>query len=255
MRNLCSLTEGHAADRDWVRARNGRTGNLLFFKRHSVCSWALVLPAAVLLVLPVQVEAEPGPMTFQVAPLEMEQCDARCPHVIIADGIIERETPLAFVDFLRAESSDANLQYIVYLNSRGGDVVASMDFGRILREKRMAAVVGRLESDGVVHHIGECVSACVYAMMGAVKRVAPPGSQVSLHRMSVVETESGPSGDSSLVARSYADARMVAVLKAYARGMGVSPGLVDTAEALPPGTLHVLTREQMHRWSFTTSQH
>ena len=73
-------------------------------------------------------------MTFQVAPLEMRQCDARCPHMIIADDIIERETPLVFV------------------------------------------------------------SACVYAMIGAVKRVASPGSKVSLHRMSVVETEGEPSG-------------------------------------------------------------
>ena len=36
-------------------------------------------------------------MTFQVAPLEMRQCDARRPHMIIADDIIERETPLVFV--------------------------------------------------------------------------------------------------------------------------------------------------------------
>ena len=137
--------------------------------------------------------------------------------------VIERDTPLAFVDFLRAEGSDANLRRVVYLNSRGGDVVASMDFGRILRELRMAAIVGRFEGDGAEQHVGKCVSACVYAMMGAVKRVAPPGSEVALHRMSVVETEGGFSGDSALVARSHADPPMVAVLKRYARRMGVNP--------------------------------
>lgn len=258
MRNLYSLTKGPSAIRDWFRARNDCTDNLPLFPPlagRCVGSRALVSSVAILgFLFTVQVEAEPGSMTFQVAPLEMEQCDARCPDVIIADGIIERDTPLAFVDFLRAEGSDANLRHIVYLNSRGGDVVASMDFGRILRELRMAAVVGRFEGDGAGQHVGKCVSACVYAMMGAVKRVAPPGSEVALHRMSVVEMEGGFSGDSALVARSNADPPMVAVLKRYARRMGVNPALVGAAEALPPNVVHVLTREEMRRWSFATGQ-
>jgi hypothetical protein len=218
-------------------------------------SLALALPVAVLgLLFPALADAAPGSMTFRVAPLEMEQCGARCPHVIIADGLIAPDTPLSFVDFLRTESSGANLRHIVYLNSPGGHVVASMDFGRILRELRMAAVVGRFKGDGAGLYVGECVSACVYAMMGAVKRVVPPGSEVTLHRMSVVETESGPSGDSTVVVRSYADPPMVAVLKRYARRMGVNPALVGAAEALPPDTVHVLTREEMRRWSFATGQ-
>jgi len=43
---------------------------------------------------------------------------------------------------------------------------------------------------------------------------------------------------------------MVAALKRYARRMGVNPTLVGAAEALPPGTVHVLTRDEMRRWSF-----
>ena len=54
--------------------------------------------------------------------------------------------------------------------------------------------------------------------------------------------------------RSFADAPMVAVLSRYARRMGVSPALVHAAESLPPDTMHVLTREEMRRWSFATSQ-
>jgi hypothetical protein len=47
---------------------------------------------------------------------------------------------------------------------------------------------------------------------------------------------------------------MVGVLKRYAQRMGVSPALVGAAESLPPDTVHVLTREEMHRWSFATGQ-
>ena len=60
-------------------------------------------------------------------------------------------------------------------------------------------------------------------MMGAVRRVAPPGSEVALHRMSIVETE-GDGWFGQRTTRSFADAPMVAVLARYARRMGVSPG-------------------------------
>ena len=90
--------------------------------------------------------------------------------------------------------------------------------------------------------------------MGAVRRVAPPGSEVALHRMSIVESAGGGWGAPSRITRSFADAPMVAVLAKYARRMGVNPALVRAAEALPPDTMHVLTLEEMRRWSFATSQ-
>ena len=118
------------------------------------------------------------------------ECGRHCPDVIVADGVIEAETPLAFVNFLKSGSSDTRLRRIVFFNSRGGNVVASMVFGHILRGLRIAGVVGRFEAAGDPGpYVGECLSACVYALMGAVRRVAPPGSEVGLHRMSIVENE------------------------------------------------------------------
>ena len=48
--------------------------------------------------------------------------------------------------------------------------------------------------------------------------------------------------------------RMVAVLKRYASRMGVNPALVGAAEALPPDTVRVLTRDEMRRWAFARSR-
>jgi hypothetical protein len=193
-------------------------------------------------------------MTFRVEPLDVGRCGPRCPHVIVADGVIETSTPQAFVDFLKSGAEDRNLKRIVFFNSRGGNVVASMAFGHILRELRIAGVVGRFHSDGDTGpFVGECLSACVYAMMGAVRRVAPPGSEVALHRMSIVETEAqGWFGQRTK--RSFADPPMVAVLARYASRMGVSPALVRAAESLPPDTMHVLSPEEMRRYSFAVSQ-
>ena len=198
--------------------------------------------------------ADSGSMKFRVEPLETGGCGARCPHVIVADGVIETDTPQAFVDFLKSGSDDSKLRRVVFFNSRGGNVVASMVFGHILRELRVAGVVGRFEAGhDAGPFVGECLSACVYAMMGAVRRVAPPGSEVALHRMSIVESEGGWGGFAH-ERRSFADAPMVAVLSRYARRMGVNPALVRAAETLPPDTVHVLTAEEMRRWSFATSQ-
>ncbi len=215
--------------------------------------FGLVL-AAFGLTLAGAAHADSGSMTFRVESRDVGNCGARCPHVIVAEGVIETSTPQAFVDFLKSGAEDKKLKRIVFLNSRGGNVVASMAFGHILRELKVAGVVGRFHADGEVGpYVGECLSACVYAMMGAVRRVAPPGSEVALHRMSIVETE-GEGWFGHRTTRSFADAPMVAVLARYARRMGVNPALVRAAESLPPDTMHVLSPEEMRRWSFAASQ-
>ncbi len=84
------------------------------------------------------------------------------------------------------------MRRIVFFNSPGGNVVASMVLGHILRGLRIAGVVGRFETGGDPGpFVGECVSACVYALMGAAVRRASrsPGSEIApLHRMSIVES-------------------------------------------------------------------
>jgi hypothetical protein len=205
-------------------------------------------------IAPAAAQQHGSPMSFRVAPLDSRECGKHCPDVIVADGVIEAQTPQTFVNFLRSGSSDAKLRRIMFFNSRGGNVVASMVFGHILRGLRIAGVVGRFEAGGDPGpYVGECLSACVYALMGAVRRIARPGSEVGLHRMSIIENEEGAFFGTHLK-RSFADAPMVAVLGRYARRMGVDPALVRTAESLPPDTVHVLTREEMRRWSLATSQ-
>ena len=197
-----------------------------------------------------------GSMNFRIVALESRDCGKRCPYVIVADGVIETETPQAFVDFLKSGGANANLRRIVFFNSRGGNVVASMVFGHILRDLKVAGVVGRFEAGrgDPGPYVGECLSACVYALMGAVRRVAPDGSEVGLHRMSIVESESGGWLGPSRETRSFADPPMLAALTRYARRMGVNPALVRMAESLPPDTVHMLSRDEMRRFSLATSQ-
>jgi hypothetical protein len=191
--------------------------------------------------------AEQTPMTFRSVSLEAPGCGARCPEVVVADGVIEETTPQAFVEFARQASLSTRLRSVVFLNSPGGNVVASMELGYAFRRMRAAAIVAGYASQGSVSGpvSGRCLSACVYALMGAFRRVVPNESRVGLHRMSIVEPgeERAPRGR-----RSLADPHLVALLARYAQRMGVDPALVWRAESLSPDVLQILTPQEIARW-------
>ncbi len=192
-------------------------------------------------------------MTFSVARISSPQCGAHCPEVVVADGVIEPETPGAFVEFARRAAMSSNLRGVILLNSPGGNVAASMELGTAFRRLRLAAIVAGYATSGEASGpiAGECYSACVYALMGAVKRVAPPLSHIALHRMSVLLKDGAPGGGPS---RRFADAHLVAVLARYAAEMGVSPAIVYNAESLPPDHIHLLSRGELRRSRLATSQ-
>ncbi len=194
------------------------------------------------------------PMQFHVAPLQSAGCGVRCPNVVVADGVIEPDTPDVFLDFARQAARTSNLKSVMLINSPGGNVVASMEFGARLRQLGMAAIVASYGSDGMRAGPtpGECVSACVYALMGAVRRIAPEQSRVALHRMSVAESQAPTRGSSGFVKRRFADERLVDIVARYARQMGVSPDVVMQAESLEPDHIRSLSPGEMRRWRLAT---
>ena len=190
-------------------------------------------------------------MTFRTARLESPACGSRCPEVIVADGVIEEDTPQAFLDFARQAAYSPHLRSIILLNSPGGNVVASMELGSAFRELHAAAIVaGYASVEGRTGAVsGRCLSACVYALIGAARRVVPSTSEVGLHRMSVVEAEGPEAGR-----RMLADPALVALLAHYAARMGVDPALIRRAESLTPGVLHLLSRAEIARWRLAQSR-
>ncbi len=206
----------------------------------------LALAAAAALANANAARAEQAPMTFRAVSLDTPDCGSQCPEVIVADGVIEEGTPQAFVDFARQASLSQRLRSVILINSPGGNVVASMELGVAFRRLRSAAIVAGFASEGARSGpvSGQCLSACVYALMGASRRVVPSSSRVGLHRMSIVQPEEGGARDG----RGLADPRLVAVLAKYALRMGVDPALVWRAESLSPGALHILSAREISRW-------
>src|SRR5258707_620417 len=123
--------------------------------------------------------AQGEPMSFRLATLEGRGCGARCPQVIVAEGVIQEDTPETFISFLGSAAGTPGVLDIVVIDSPGGRVVASMRLGAALRKLKATVFVGRVGNGGDMS--GQCMSACVYAMMGGVKRVVPPASRLGIH--------------------------------------------------------------------------
>jgi hypothetical protein len=194
--------------------------------------------------------AQASSMTFRLARLTGRGCGSQCPSVIVAEGVINEDTPTVFVEFLASVANSPGLRDVVVLNSPGGRVVASMRFGEALRKLGAAVIVARFgrEGDLDLPIAGQCMSACVYAMMGGVKRVVPPESRIGIHRMSTVDNAAAAGRSHRPSGPSYASGEMVDALANYAAQMGVNPMVIRSAEQVSPEEIHIVSPAELRRW-------
>jgi hypothetical protein len=188
-------------------------------------------------------------MRFRLVKVEGANCVANCAEIIVAEGVIEEDTPQAFVDFLSSAAKDRRAQGVVLLSSPGGHVVASMELGEALREMGAAVIVARSFRAGG-HDMtapGQCMSACVYALMGGIRRIVPPDSSVGVHRMSRQEPTAG-AREVRPPLRTFASADLVGALADYAAQMGVNPEVIRAAERISPDDIHILSSGELRRW-------
>jgi hypothetical protein len=197
-------------------------------------------------------------MTFELVSVgNPAQCGSRCPAVIAATGEITDETPAQFFDFVRGNINQSNLHAVVFLDSPGGKVAAAMELGREFRRIGAAAIVAHVDPDsarGISSFVGaRCLSACVYALIGARKRVIPPESLVGIHRMFAYVDGVDARGDEERY-RLYDNGTMRALLSRYTGRMGVSPALITMAEHISSDRIHILTRREIARYRLGTSR-
>lgn len=213
--------------------------------------------AALLTMQPPSARAD-AEMTFQAVRIgDRGICRGTCPTIISATGQITQNTPGQFLDFLDRNADLRNLHAVVFLDSPGGRVLASMELGTLLRRIGAAAVVARVAPDGAGGTVmvnAQCFSACVYALMGARKRVIPAQSQIGIHRMFVYEEGMDASGTMLLRQRRFDNGDMRSFLMRYSSEMGVSPGLIAAAEHVSSDDLKILSRTEIRRWHLGVSK-
>jgi hypothetical protein len=171
-------------------------------------------------------------------------------NAISATGRITDRTPGMFLDFLQ-KNSRGSLHAVVFLDSPGGIVLASMQLGTLWRKLGVAAVVARVSGgffggNGNLTS-GRCLSACVYALIGARKRVIPPQSEVGIHKMFLTVDGADVSALASQKDRATAKS-LRSLLSSYASRMGVNPEIIASAERTPSEHLHILTQAEIKRW-------
>ena len=191
--------------------------------------------------------ANAAPMTFRLQAVgDSRACGRACPQIIVADGEITERTPAEFAAFVKGQAANRTARGVILINSQGGRVGASVALGRMFRAADAAVIVGRIGPQGVVN--GRCYSACVYALMGARKRVVPKESRVGIHRMFAYDAAGVAPDDLGRTTRVYATPDLVTRLGDYAAAMGVSRELVYAAERVSPERVRILTPQEVRRW-------
>lgn len=122
---------------------------------------------------------------------------------------------------LRVLSERRQAGMVVNLDSAGGQLVAAVAIGRLLRQMKGVARLAAGSS---------CLSACVYVLAGAPYRLVQPGATVAVHRPYDPDDARLP-----LEQRQEKQARLDAFVRAYLKEVNVPPALYDAMLQAPAG--------------------
>ena len=126
---------------------------------------------------------------------------------------------------------------IVMLDSPGGDGLAAIEVGRLLREAHAHVFVS-----------GKCSSACVFIFMGGVVRQAPDGA-LGIHRARITridkETKKRIEVDHTKSARATRKLEEGnQQIRAFVQEMGILAQFSDAMDTVPPDTMRWLSRKE-----------
>jgi hypothetical protein len=170
-------------------------------------------------------------MTFQDA-AKGGNCDG-CEWVA-ADGEITPDTPDQFRQYVRSNT----YMFHLYINSNGGDLVAGVELGKLLRQNHMMVEVHRTVKSGTyLNDIakGQCDSACSFAFLGGETRNADSG-EIGIHQFSSTVdsiarpvTASGGAGSQDRKEILTTTQALTSYLIEYVVNMGVDPRFLSLA--------------------------
>jgi hypothetical protein len=219
-------------------------------------------------------------MVFFLAKGDSDACGPGCGEWIAADGAIDGGAPQRLGALLAKLNRSGKRTLPIYFSSPGGNVDASLALGRLMRAQKMKAAIGRTipqgcdpnaardkacdaimrsgrELTGELRTNGAaCVSACVYAFIGAAEREVPPGASLGVHSMQITRTMIRKNLEGRILAMSKSkitgdvpDIREAHKRVAqYAAEMSIGRDLVDAAAAIPFEKVRALTRAEIVRF-------
>jgi len=212
------------------------------------------------------------PMIFYEAHGGPNACGPNCSEWIAAEGKIAIDTVERLAHLL---AQLHGTRPPIFFHSPGGSVTGSITLGRFIREKKMTVSISHtiaLNCDRdpakqnscaaqiAAHHRVEaeldtqtamCNSACGYALAGGAVRQIPPWVTLGIHDIAI--DPAAPIHPSALTT-ALAEKETGIRLRNYLREMGIGPGLVDEAFAIPHTMVARLSRDDAARFGLDRRQ-
>lgn len=210
--------------------------------------------------LPARADDEPQgaleadePMRFEVA-----GNGGNCSFCVwtAAEGTIVDGTPDAFQRFLE----NGRITGPITFNSPGGDLLAGIELGRMIREAGLDTAVGRTlfrVSGRFDQRVagGTCDSACAYAFLGGLRRTADPEA-LGFHQF--YRTSDSTRDAAEIFASETGlsiDQLIQGLVVAYVADMGVDARLVTAASMASGSEILTLTQHDIYELNVLTRPH
>jgi hypothetical protein len=195
-------------------------------------------------------------MSFQVVPFAINNCTSNCPRIIVASGEMLLGDAETFLEKVKASiPREKNLKPVVLIHSNGGNMLAALQMGYVLRAMKATVIVARAVpgSGGYSAGPGACGSACVFTLMGGTKRVVPDDSKVAVHWVSkpTPQTYLGNWVQPNPNAKVDPDSSEK-YMRDYMRKMGVRPDLAALIRKVPHESFYVMRPEEITRYGLAS---
>lgn len=202
-----------------------------------------------------------------------DSCGPGCDRWIAVEGKMDAGAAARLRKILKTQKT-ASLP--LYLHSPGGDVRQGIAMGRLLREHKATARVGRtmvrecgadgqadaaclkhkqsgreLEAE-LMETSAFCNSSCTYMLLGATRREVAPEVTIGVHSARVTISYSGGRSPPRAVreqAASRAKERLDRDLSQYVVAMGIDRGLLDLIKTVKFEQMHALKRDELIRFA------
>ena len=165
---------------------------------------------------------------------------------VAAQGEITPDTPANFQEYI----TKFGKPYIVRLHSPGGNLLAGIRLGELIREQGAETIVGKTvqmtEAGLENYEMGEpgiCASACTFAFMGGVERSVGPGSQLGVHQFY-------SPGVADLSAQDAQELAGVTLL--HTINMGIDPRVIIAASETAPDQMFWFDQAALIEFSLDT---
>ncbi|MGQ2909198.1 MAG: hypothetical protein ACT6QU_14735 [Aliihoeflea sp.] len=164
-----------------------------------------------------------------------------------AEGRITEDTPAKLREYLDTYGSG----FFVF-NSPGGNLVAGLEMGTMIREADSGTAIGISVADDYGYYEferapGRCASACAFAFLGGTHRELQAG-ELGIHQFYDGVSMSRPDEPIYSALDLSINQIISSLLINYAFEMGVDPRFISKASSVPPSGMHWLTEDEIREW-------